>query len=110
MTEAIGPGTYFFPYQFAVLIAILTEDVVDAPELIRAVGGFSVVTVLVSLPTQILLLTVLLTVGITMAFPSCGRSPVVTTRSLVAPLSHSWRCRSTVLTSGRVAEILPRSG
>ncbi|WP_336365259.1 SLC13 family permease [Halalkalicoccus salilacus] len=55
MTEAIALNTYFFPYQSAVLVAILGLDVVDSIELIRMTALCSLVTLLVLLPIQILI-------------------------------------------------------
>lgn len=55
MTEAIALNTYFFPYQSAVLVAILGLDVVDSIELIRMAALCSLVTLLVLLPIQILI-------------------------------------------------------
>lgn len=55
MTEAIALNTYFFPYQSAVLVAILELDVVDSIELIRMATLCSLVTLLVLLPIQILI-------------------------------------------------------
>ncbi|MFB6269635.1 MAG: SLC13 family permease [Halobacterium sp.] len=53
MTEAVALNTYFFPYQSAVLVAILGLDVVDSRELIRMAALCSLATLLVLLPIQI---------------------------------------------------------
>lgn len=53
MTEAIGLGTYFFPYQSAVLVAILGLDVVDSYELIRMACACSLATIVVLVPIQL---------------------------------------------------------
>lgn len=52
MTEAVALNTYFFPYQSAVLIAILGLDVVDSVELIKMASITSLATLLL-LPFQI---------------------------------------------------------
>ncbi|MCH7660428.1 MAG: anion permease [Euryarchaeota archaeon] len=52
MTEALALSTYFFPYQSAVLVAILAEDAVSAGELIRVTVACSLATILVLLPIQ----------------------------------------------------------
>jgi len=57
MTEAIGLGTYFFPYQSAVLVAILAYDVIEAPELIRMTAWCSIATIFVLLPLQLAVFT-----------------------------------------------------
>ena len=53
MTEAVALNTYFFPYQSAVLVAILGLDVVDSRELIRMAALCSLATLVVLLPIQI---------------------------------------------------------
>ena len=53
MTEAIALNTYFFPYQSAVLVAILGLDVVEPLELVRMATVCSLATLLVLLPVQI---------------------------------------------------------
>ncbi|WP_232701650.1 SLC13 family permease [Halobacterium wangiae] len=53
MIEAVALNTYFFPYQSAVLVAILGLDVVDSRELIRMAALCSVATLVVLLPIQI---------------------------------------------------------
>ncbi|MCD2203399.1 SLC13 family permease [Halobacterium sp. KA-6] len=53
MTEAVALNTYFFPYQSAVLVAILGLDVVDSMELIKMAALCSLATLLVLLPIQI---------------------------------------------------------
>lgn len=52
MTEALALGTYFFPYQSAVLVAILAEDAVEAGDLIRVTVACSLATILLLLPIQ----------------------------------------------------------
>jgi hypothetical protein len=53
MTEAVALNAYFFPYQSAVLVAVLGLDVVDPPELIRMATICSLVTLAVLLPLQV---------------------------------------------------------
>jgi len=53
MTEAVALNTYFFPYQSAVLVAILGLDVVDSVELIKMAALCSLATLLFLLPIQI---------------------------------------------------------
>jgi len=53
MIEATALTTYFFPYQSAVLVAILGLDVVDSVELTRMASVCSVATLLVLVPIQI---------------------------------------------------------
>jgi di/tricarboxylate transporter len=53
MVEAAALNTYFFPYQSAVLVAILGLDVVESVELVRMAAVCSIVTLLVVLPLQI---------------------------------------------------------
>jgi di/tricarboxylate transporter len=53
MIEAVALNTYFFPYQSAVLVAILGLDVVDSRELIVMAAICSLATLLVLLPIQI---------------------------------------------------------
>lgn len=53
MTEAFALTTYFFPYQSAVLVAMLAEDVVETPELIKVATLLSLVSLLL-LPVQFL--------------------------------------------------------
>ena len=53
MTEAIALNTYFFPYQSAVLVGILSLDVADPRELIRMTVACTLATLLVLLPVQI---------------------------------------------------------
>lgn len=52
MTEALALSTYFFPYQSAVLVAILAEDAVSAGELVRVTVACSLATILLLLPIQ----------------------------------------------------------
>lgn len=53
LTEAVALNTYFFPYQSAVLVAILGLDMVDTMELVRMAALCSLTTLLVLLPIQI---------------------------------------------------------
>lgn len=53
MTEAIALTTYFFPYQSAVLIAILGVGFVDSVELTRMATACSLATLGILLPIQI---------------------------------------------------------
>lgn len=53
MTEAVALNTYFFPYQSAVLVAILGLDVVDTRELVWMAALCSLATLLLLLPIQI---------------------------------------------------------
>ncbi|WP_331714154.1 SLC13 family permease [Halobacterium sp. CBA1126] len=53
MTEAVALNAYFFPYQSAVLVAILGLDVVDTMELVKMATLCSLATLLVLLPIQI---------------------------------------------------------
>lgn len=53
MTEAVALNTFFFPYQSAVLVAILGLDVAEPVELIRMATACSLVTLFVLLPVQI---------------------------------------------------------
>lgn len=55
MIEAVALGTYFFPYQSAVLVGILAEDVVETGDLIRIATASSIVTTVVLLPFQLAL-------------------------------------------------------
>ncbi|NEU58892.1 SLC13 family permease [Halorussus sp. MSC15.2] len=59
MTEAMALATYFFPFQSAVLVGILAEDVVDAPELIRSATVFSLLSIVVLVPIQVGILVLL---------------------------------------------------
>lgn len=59
MIESVALGTYFFPYQTIVLVAILGEDVVTARKLIKTVIVASTLTTVVLLPLQIGLFTLL---------------------------------------------------
>ncbi|WP_418279834.1 SLC13 family permease [Halorubrum sp. DTA98] len=59
MIEALGLSTYFFPYQSAVLIAMLAEGDVETGELIRTTAACSLATVLVLLPLQLAWFTLL---------------------------------------------------
>lgn len=53
MIEAAALSGYFFPYQSAVLVAILGLDVVDSVELSRMASACTIATLLVLLPIQI---------------------------------------------------------
>ncbi|RDI69999.1 SLC13 family permease [Halopelagius longus] len=53
MMEAAALNTYFFPYQSAVLVAILGMGVVDTVELTRMSAAIAVATLLVLVPLQI---------------------------------------------------------
>ncbi|UIP01484.1 anion permease (plasmid) [Halobaculum sp. CBA1158] len=58
MVEAVTLVTYFFPYQSAVLVALLGLDVVESREVIRMATACSLATLLVLLPIQIAVFTV----------------------------------------------------
>ncbi|WP_435064386.1 SLC13 family permease [Halobaculum sp. EA56] len=58
MVEAVTLVTYFFPYQSAVLVALLGLDVVDSREVIRMATACSLATLLVLFPIQIAVFTV----------------------------------------------------
>ncbi|QLG64170.1 SLC13 family permease [Halorarum salinum] len=58
LTEAVALNTYFFPYQSAVLVAILGLDVVDSMELVRMTAVCSLVTLVVLLPIQLAIFAV----------------------------------------------------
>jgi anion transporter len=53
MMEAAALNTYFFPYQSAVLVAILAQDTVEMRELVKTATLASLVTLLVIFPLQI---------------------------------------------------------
>ena len=53
MVEAVMLNTYFFPYQSAVLVAILGLEMVDSRELVRMAAVSSLVTLVFLLPVQI---------------------------------------------------------
>ncbi|WP_280587305.1 SLC13 family permease [Halorubrum sp. Boch-26] len=59
MIEALGLSNYFFPYQSAVLIAILAEGDVETGELIRTTAACTLATVAVLLPIHLGWMTVL---------------------------------------------------
>jgi anion transporter len=59
MAEAMALSTYFFPYQSAVLIVILAQGVADTGEVIRTTVACSLATILVVLPLQLLVFTLL---------------------------------------------------
>lgn len=59
MIEAIALTTLFFPYQSAILVAILAEDVVETPDLIRVTSTLSIASVLLLLPLQLALFVLL---------------------------------------------------
>jgi len=54
MVEAIALGTYFFPYQSGVLVAILGEGLVENRELIRATSISSLAITVLLVPPQLL--------------------------------------------------------
>ncbi|MFC6823666.1 SLC13 family permease [Halopelagius fulvigenes] len=53
MMEAVALNTYFFPYQSAVLVAILGMGVVDGVELVRTSSAIALGTLLLLVPIQI---------------------------------------------------------
>lgn len=53
MIEAVALNAYFFPYQSAVLVAILGLDVVDSMELTKMASLCSLATLLLLVPVQI---------------------------------------------------------
>ncbi|PAU83018.1 sodium:sulfate symporter [Halorubrum salipaludis] len=53
MIEALGLSNYFFPYQSAVLIAILAEGDVETSELIRTTAACTLATIAVLLPIHL---------------------------------------------------------
>jgi anion transporter len=53
MIEAAALNTYFFPYQSAVLVAILAQDTVEMRELVKTTALASLATLLVVFPLQI---------------------------------------------------------
>jgi len=53
MIEAVALNAYFFPYQSAVLVAILGLDVVDSMELTKMASICSIATLLLLVPIQI---------------------------------------------------------
>jgi di/tricarboxylate transporter len=57
MTEAMALSTYFFPYQSAVLIVVLAQGVADTGEVIRTTVACSLATILMVLPLQLLVFT-----------------------------------------------------
>lgn len=59
MIEAVMLSTYFFPYQSAVLVAILSIGVVNSRELIRMTATTSLVSIVVLVPPQIALFVIL---------------------------------------------------
>jgi anion transporter len=58
MTEAIALNAYFFPYQSAVLVAVLGLDVVDSMELTKMASICSIATLILLVPVQIAIFTV----------------------------------------------------
>jgi di/tricarboxylate transporter len=56
LVEAIALGTYFFPYQSGVLVAIVGEGLVGNRELIRATSISSIAVTVLLLPPQLLVL------------------------------------------------------
>lgn len=59
MAEAVALGTYFFPYQSGVLIAMLGEDVVDTRQLVLLVSACSIASTVLLVPLQFALLILL---------------------------------------------------
>lgn len=59
MVSAMPLSTYFFPYQSAVLIAILAEDVADSRDLVVTTSACSIASILLLLPLQLLVFSVL---------------------------------------------------
>lgn len=59
MSEAMALATYFFPFQSAVLVAVLAEDVIGASELIRVATVFSLLSIVLLVPIQLGILVVL---------------------------------------------------
>ncbi|MBX0325447.1 anion permease [Halomicroarcula sp. F13] len=57
MIEAVALNAYFFPYQSAVLVAILGLDVVDSMELTKMASVCSLATLLLLVPVQIAIFT-----------------------------------------------------
>lgn len=60
MMEAVALSTYFFPYQSAVLVAILGSGMVDSVELTRMASVCSVATLGILGPIQIAIFTLLI--------------------------------------------------
>ncbi|QSW97724.1 SLC13 family permease [Haloterrigena alkaliphila] len=59
MSEAMALSSYFFPYQSAVLVVILAEGTADTGEVIRTTVACSVATILLLLPLQFGVFTLL---------------------------------------------------
>ncbi|WP_380676190.1 SLC13 family permease [Salinigranum sp. GCM10025319] len=59
MAEAVALGTYFFPYQSGVLIAILGEGVVDTKQLVLIVSACSIASTVLLVPLQFAVLVLL---------------------------------------------------
>ncbi|WP_436348205.1 SLC13 family permease [Natronorubrum sp. FCH18a] len=59
MSEALALSSYFFPYQSAVLVVILAEGTADTGEVIRTTVACSLVSILVLLPLQLIVFTLL---------------------------------------------------
>ena len=55
MIESVALNAYFFPYQSAVLVAMLGLGVVDTMELSRMAGICTIATLVFLLPIQIAL-------------------------------------------------------
>ena len=53
MIESVALGTYFFPYQTVIFVAILGEGVVNASTLIETATWISILTTVLLLPLQI---------------------------------------------------------
>jgi len=59
LAEAVALGTYFFPYQSGVLIAILGEGIVDTRRLVIVVSACSIASTLLLVPLQFAVLVLL---------------------------------------------------
>lgn len=59
MAEAVALGTYFFPYQSGVLIAILGEGVVETKQLVIVVSACSIASTVLLAPLQFAVLILL---------------------------------------------------
>lgn len=53
MIESVALGTFFFPYQTVIFVAILGEGIVNAGTLIKTATVVSILTTLLLLPLQI---------------------------------------------------------
>ena len=59
MSETLAPNSYFFPYQSAVLVVILAEGTADTGEVVRTTIACSLATIVVLLPLQLGVFTLL---------------------------------------------------